>query len=216
LHHGYGLSEYAGSLHATRLGEARSDTSAGYAIPGAELRIVDPLTGQVRPPGERGEIWLRGIGLMPGYFRDPQATADVMREGGWYASGDLGELHADGALFVVGRLKEMIVRSGFNVYPGEVEQALNRFPGILRSAVVAQKEADGNEAVVAFVVHDPTNPPDDAMLAWHLREQLAPYKRPTRIVALDELPTNANGKVMKRVLQERLSSDLRSLSERTP
>jgi acyl-CoA synthetase (AMP-forming)/AMP-acid ligase II len=79
---------------------------------------------------------MRGVGLMPGYFRDPEATAAVIREGGWYASGDLGELHADGALFVVGRLKEMIIRSGFNVYPAEVEAVLNAFPAIERSAVV--------------------------------------------------------------------------------
>lgn len=204
LHHGYGLSEYAGSLHATRLSERRADTSSGYAFPGAELRIVDPDTGEDRPAGERGEIWLRGVGLMPGYFRDPQATAEVMRPGGWYASGDLGELHADGALFVVGRIKEMIIRSGFNVYPGEVEQALNAFPGIAASAVVGQKEADGNEAVIAFVVPDPAQPLDEAALKAHLREQLAPYKRPTRIVAIDALPFSANGKLMRRQLLERL------------
>ncbi len=204
LHHGYGLSEYAGSLHATRLGEHRADTSAGYAFPGAELSIADPATGRALPPGKRGEIWLRGVGLMPGYFRDPQATAEAMREGGWYASGDLGELHADGALFVVGRIKEMIIRSGFNVYPGEVEQVLNRFPGILGSAVVGQKEADGNEAVVAFMVPDRANPPGDAALRDYLRERLAPYKRPARIIAIDELPVSANGKLMRRRLLELL------------
>lgn len=205
LHHGYGLSEYAGSLHATRLAESRTDTSAGYAFPGAELRIVDPVTGCDLSTGERGEIWLRGVGLMPGYFRDTQATADVMREGGWYASGDLGELHADGALFVVGRIKEMIIRSGFNVYPGEVEQVLNRFPGILRSAVVGRKEADGNEAVIAFVVHDPAHPWDEMALRQYLREQLAPYKWPARIIPIDELPMSANGKLMRRQLLERLA-----------
>ena len=204
LHHGYGLSEYAGSLHATRLGERREDTSAGYAFPGAELRIVDPDTGQDKPTGERGEIWLRGVGLMPGYFRDPEATAQVLREGGWYASGDLGELHADGALFIVGRIKEMIIRSGFNVYSGEVEHVLNQFPGILRSAVVGQKEADGNEAVIAFIVPDRANPPDEAALRQHLREQLAPYKRPARIVPIDELPMSANGKLLRRQLLVRL------------
>lgn len=109
------MSEYAGSVHVTRLGEWRHDTSAGYRLDGAELRIVDPASGQDVPSGKRGEIWLRGVGLMPGYFRDPAATAAVMREGGWYASGDIGELHVDGALFVVDRLKEMIIRSGFNV-----------------------------------------------------------------------------------------------------
>ncbi|WP_174912120.1 class I adenylate-forming enzyme family protein [Burkholderia diffusa] len=204
LHHGYGLSEYAGSLHATRLGETRGDTSAGYAFPGAELRIVDPASGRTLPAGARGEIWLRGMGLMPGYFRDPKATADVMREGGWYASGDLGELHDDGALFIVGRLKEMIIRSGFNVYPGEVEQALNHFPGILNSAVVGQKDADGNEAVVAFVELDAARALDETALRRYLREQLAPYKHPSRIIPIDKLPFNSNGKLMRRQLLERL------------
>ena len=115
-----------------------------------------------------------------------------------------GLLHADGALFVVGRIKEMIVRSGFNVYPGAVEQVLNRFPGILGSAVVGQKEVDGNEAVVAFVVPDRTHPPDETALHHYLREQLAPYKRPARIVLIDELPVSANGKLMRRRLLERL------------
>ncbi|MFG5776610.1 class I adenylate-forming enzyme family protein [Comamonas sp. J-3] len=207
LHHGYAMSEYAGSLHLTRIEEARNDTSAGYAIEGAELKIVDPNTGASMPVGERGEIWVRGTGLMPGYFRDSEATAAALRKGGWYATGDLGELHADGALFVVGRLKEMIIRSGFNVYPSEVEHALNSFPGIQRSAVVGQKEADGNEAVIAFVVQDAQNPPEPTALQAHLRENLAPYKRPARIIAIAELPVNANGKVMKRELQARLEAE---------
>lgn len=206
LHHGYAMSEYAGSLHLTRMEEARSDTSAGYCIEGAELKIVDPSTGATQPCGERGEIWVRGAGLMPGYFRDAEATATALRDGGWYATGDLGELHADGALFVVGRLKEMIIRSGFNVYPSEVEHALNSFPGIQRAAVVGQKEADGNEAVIAFIVQDARHPPDADALQAHLREHLAPYKRPARIIAIDDLPVNANGKVMKRELQARLES----------
>ena len=206
LHHGYAMSEYAGSLHLTRLEEARSDTSAGYCIEGAELKIVDQNTGAALPCGERGEIWVRGTGLMPGYFRDAEATAAALRDGGWYATGDLGELHADGALFVVGRLKEMIIRSGFNVYPSEVEHALHSFPGIQRAAVVGQKEADGNEAVIAFIVQDTAHPPDADALQAHLREHLAPYKRPARIIAIDDLPVNANGKVMKRELQARLES----------
>jgi len=202
LHHGYGLSEYAGSVHVTRLGERRADTSAGYAVAEAEVQVTDPLTGRPLPPGERGELWIRGRGLMPGYFRDPDATAAVMRAGGWYASGDLGELHADGALFVVGRLKEMIIRSGFNVYPAEVETALNTHPSVQRSAVVGRPEGDGNEAIVAFVELRPGAALDAPALQAHLRGLLAPYKRPARIVAVPELPTNNNGKVLKRVLQE--------------
>ena len=122
LHHGYGLSEFAGSVHVTALGQHRADTATGLRVEGAESRIVGP-DGQDLPAGERGEIWLRGRGLFPGYFRNAEATAQVMRPGGWYASGDLGCLGADGALFVLGRLKEMIIRSGFNVYPAAVEAA---------------------------------------------------------------------------------------------
>lgn len=206
LHHGYGLSEYAGSVHVTRLGEQRPDTSAGYAVAEAEVQVTDPATGQPLPLGQRGELWLRGRGLMPGYFRDAAATAAVMREGGWYASGDLGEMHADGALFVVGRLKEMIIRSGFNVYPAEVETALNTHPSIQRSAVVGVAEGDGNEEIVAFVELRPGAALDPAALRSHLQSRLAPYKRPARIVALAELPTNNNGKILKRVLQEQAGS----------
>jgi len=202
LHHGYGLSEYAGSVHLTRLGERRADTSAGYAVAEAQVQVTDPATGRPLPLGERGELWIRGRGLMPGYFRDPAATAAVMREGGWYASGDLGEMHADGALFVVGRLKEMIIRSGFNVYPAEVETALNTHPGIQRSAVVGRGVDDGNEEIVAFVELRPGAALDADALQAHLRGLLAPYKRPSHIVALEELPTNTNGKVLKRILKD--------------
>ena len=202
LHHGYGLSEYAGSVHVSKLGEWRDDTSAGYRVEGAELRIVDPASGRDLPPGERGEIWLRGRGLMPGYFRDEEATRAVMREGGWYASGDLGELAPDGALFVVGRLKEMIIRSGFNVYPGEVEAVLNAFPAVQRAAVVGWPEPDGNERVVAYVELRAGATLDDAALRAHLEENLAPYKRPSLVRPVPELPTTHSGKVMKRRLLE--------------
>jgi len=206
LHHGYGLSEYAGSVHLTRLGEQRPDTSAGYAVVEAEVRVTDPATGQPLPLGERGELWIRGRGLMPGYFRDPEATAAVMREGGWYASGDLGEMHADGALFVMGRLKEMIIRSGFNVYPAEVETALNTHPSVQRSAVVGRTVDDGNEEIVAFVELRPGAALDADAMQAHLRELLAPYKRPSHIVTLAELPTNTNGKVLKRTLKDQALS----------
>jgi acyl-CoA synthetase (AMP-forming)/AMP-acid ligase II len=202
LHHGYGLSEYAGSVHVSRLNERRDDTSAGYRFEGAELRIVDPHTGRDLAAGERGEIWLRGRGLMPGYFRDEAATRSVMREGGWYASGDLGELAPDGALFVVGRLKEMIIRSGFNVYPAEVEAVLHAFPAIERAAVVGRKQADGNEEVLAFVELRHGASLDQAALRTHLEENLAPYKRPALVKAVPELPVSTSGKLIKRKLLE--------------
>ncbi len=203
LHHGYGLSEFAGSVHVTALGQHRDDTSAGLRVEDAELRIVDAQLGTDLPTGETGEIWLRGRGLMPSYFRAPEATAQVMRPGGWYASGDLGRLDADGALFVVGRLKEMIIRSGFNVYPAEVEAALMAFPAIELAAVLGQplNGADaGNEDIVAFVLLRDGRSLDRVALDVHLQQQLAPYKRPQRLQVVQQLPMTTSGKVLKREL----------------
>jgi malonyl-CoA/methylmalonyl-CoA synthetase len=199
LHHGYGLSEYAGSVCVTALGAHRDDTSAGLRVEGAELRIVGP-DGCDLPAGERGEIWLRGRGLMAGYFRDEAATAQVMRPGGWYASGDLGYLDAAGALFVVGRLKEMIIRSGFNVYPGEVEMALQGFAAIRSAAVMGRPLHEGNEEVLAFVTLRPGHTLERAALDAWLREHLAPYKRPARVHVVESLPMTHSGKVIKREL----------------
>lgn len=199
LHHGYGMSEYAGAVCVTTRGVARRDTSAGYLVDGAQLRIVDS-SGADAPAGERGEIWLRGIGLMPGYLADNAATAQVMRADGWYASGDLGYCAPDGALFVVGRLKEMIIRSGFNVYPGEVEAVLNSFDGIQRSAVVGRRQSDGNEEILAFVEPMAGTVIDMEALQAFIRENLAPYKRPAHVLSIEALPMTHSGKVLKRSL----------------
>lgn len=203
LHHGYGMSEYAGSLCVTAIDSPRDDTATGHPAEGAELRII-VTDDRDAEPGERGEIWMRGPGLMHGYFRDPDATAQVMRPGGWYASGDIGYLGPDGALFVAGRLKELIIRSGFNVYPAEVEGVLNAFPAIHNSAVIGRREADGNEEIVAFIETTPGGGLDRAALDAHLRDRLAPYKRPSRILTIDALPMTGTGKVLKRHLLDRI------------
>ena len=201
LYHGYGLSEYAGALCLITRGIPRDDLSAGYPVEGAELRIIDSQ-GCDAPAGERGEIWMRGVGLMPGYLGDAAATVQVMRPGGWYASGDLGYRAPDGALFVVGRLKEMIIRSGFNVYPGEIEAVLNSFKGIQCSAVVGRREANGNEEILAFVEASPGTVLDRVALQDFLREHLAPYKRPAQVIPIAALPMTHSGKVLKRSLLE--------------
>jgi acyl-CoA synthetase (AMP-forming)/AMP-acid ligase II len=206
LYHGYGLSEYAGVLCLTKRGVQRRDTSAGYLVEGAELRIVGDHGVDVCE-GERGEIWMRGVGLMPGYLFDTTATALVMKSDGWYASGDLGYLAPDGALFVVGRKKEMLIRSGFNVYPGEVEAVLNSFDDIQCSAVVGQRESDGNEAVIAFVQMKAGVRLDAnriQILQTHVTQNLAPYKRPSRYIPIEVLPMTHSGKILKRELQQLL------------
>lgn len=202
LHHGYGLSEYAGALTLCRLGQWREDVSAGYLVEGAELRIVSPL-GQDLPAGETGEIYMRGLGLMPGYFRDEAITAQVMKPGGWYASGDLGRQDTDGALQVVGRLKEMIIRSGFNVYPGEVEAVLLRFSGVKNAAVMGRKTADGNEDIWAFVEPQPGVSLTNVELQAHAHAHLTAYKRPTHLRVVSDMPMTLSGKILKRELLER-------------
>jgi acyl-CoA synthetase (AMP-forming)/AMP-acid ligase II len=200
LHNGYGLSEAAPTVSQTRLDAPRSDTSVGLPIPGVEVRVVDKAGADIAA-GAAGELWVRGPNLMRGYYRDPEATAAALRPGGWLNTGDMARQDPGGALFIVGRTKELIIRSGFNVYPLEVETVLNAHPGVTQSAVVGRVVADGNEEVVAFVQPDPRRTPSvDELRAW-AAQRLAPYKRPARIVMMDALPAAANGKVLKHVLK---------------
>ncbi|MCD2515318.1 AMP-binding protein [Massilia sp. G4R7] len=187
LHNGYGLTESAPTVCQTRLDAPRADTSVGHSIPGVEVRIEG-----------NGELWVRGPNVMAGYYRDPVQTAAVLRPGGWLATGDIAEMGEDGALFIRGRLKELIIRSGFNVYPPEVEAALNSHPAVLQSAVVGRPVADGNEEVVAFV--EAREAVDAAGLQAWLVTRLAPYKRPARIVFMETLPASPSGKVLKHKL----------------
>lgn len=200
MHHGYGMTEYAGSLFITRIDRPRSDTSAGEIVDGAELRLVDD-SGTDVPHGAPGEIWVRGPGTMLGYYRAPEATAAALLPGGWLNTGDIGRVDADGALFIVGRTKDLIIRSGFNVYPIEVESVINSFPGVRLSAVVGRDTEDHNEEVVAFVETVPGACLDHAALHQYLRERLSPYKRPAAIIEVPAIPATASGKLLKRELK---------------
>ncbi len=204
LHHGYGITEYAGSLFITREQTPRADSSAGYAVEGVELHI-GPLDEPSRPAGERGDIHVRGPGVMLGYYRNPEQTDEAIRPGGWLATGDIGYLEADGALFIAGRSKDLIIRSGFNVYPIEVEAVINAFPGVRQSAVVGRTLADRNEEVIAFVECLPGITLDIDKLHEYLRGQLAPYKRPARILTIDSIPTTVSGKIQKQPLKAQLA-----------
>jgi len=204
MHHGYGITEYAGSLFITRQDAPRDDTSAGYAVEGLELHI-GPLDAPALPPGKRGDIHVRGPGVMLGYYRNPEQTAQAILPGGWLATGDIGYVEADGALFIVGRSKDLIIRSGFNVYPIEVEAVINAFPGVRQSAVVGRTLPDRNEEVIAFVECLPGQVVDLDALRQHLRAQLAPYKQPAQIHLIDTIPTTISGKIQKQPLKARLA-----------
>lgn len=196
LHNGYGMTESSPTISQTRLDAPRADTSVGMPIPGVEVRIVD-AGGLAVAPGEAGELWVRGPNVMKGYYREPAASAEAIRAGGWLNTGDMARQEADGALFIVGRTKELIIRSGFNVYPLEVETVLNAHPGVTQSAVVGRTVAGGNEEVVAFVETDPQHQPSVQELRDYLAQRVAPYKCPSHIVIMTALPAAATGKILK-------------------
>jgi acyl-CoA synthetase (AMP-forming)/AMP-acid ligase II len=204
MHHGYGITEYAGSMFITRIDAPRADCSAGYAVEGVEMRIGSPDSG-TPAPGERGDILIRGPGVMLGYYRSPEQTSQALLPGGWLNTGDIGFVDDSGALFIAGRSKDLIIRSGFNVYPIEVESVINAFPGVRLSAVVGRNTADQNEEVIAFVEPLPGATIDTNLLMLHLRAQLAPYKRPARIIPIETIPTTVSGKILKQPLKERLA-----------
>jgi acyl-CoA synthetase (AMP-forming)/AMP-acid ligase II len=200
LHNGYGLTEAAPTVSQTRLDAPRADTSVGQAIPGVEVRIVGKA-GETLADGEAGALWVRGPNVMQGYYREPGLTAAALKPGGWLDTGDMARRDPDGALFIVGRTRELIIRSGFNVFPLEVETVLNAHPAVTQSAVVGRVLPAGDEAVVAFVQPDPKQAVSkDELRAW-ASARLAPYKRPTDIILMPALPAAPSGKVLKHVLK---------------
>jgi acyl-CoA synthetase (AMP-forming)/AMP-acid ligase II len=196
LHNGYGLTETSPTVSQTRLDRPRNDTSVGQVIPGVEARVVGD-DGNDAAPGANGELWVRGPNIMHGYYQEPELTADAMRPGGWLNTGDVARRDEGGALFIVGRTRELIIRSGFNVYPLEVETVLNAHPAVTQSAVVGRGAADGNEEVVAFVELDPRHQVSMEELQQYLAGQLSPYKCPSEVIIMNSLPAAATGKILK-------------------
>jgi acyl-CoA synthetase (AMP-forming)/AMP-acid ligase II len=201
LHNGYGLTETSPTVSQTRLDQPRGDTSVGLVIPGVEARIVQEDGGGAAP-GANGELWVRGPNIMRGYYQEAELTAAAMRPGGWLNTGDVARRDADGALFIVGRTRELIIRSGFNVYPLEVETVLNAHPAVTQSAVVGRAAADGNEEVVAFVEIDPRHQVSEQELQQYLAGQLSPYKCPSEVIVMQTLPAAATGKILKGQLRQ--------------
>jgi len=200
LHNGYGLTEASPTVSHTRLDAPRTDCAVGPPLPGVEIRILTGSGGDV-VAGEPGTLHIRGPNVMRGYYRNPELTAQVIDAEGWLDTGDIARQDPDGALFIVGRAKELIIRSGFNVYPAEVEAVLNAHPAVVHSAVVG-RAVPGNEEVIAFVELAPGKSATPDELAHYVAGELAPYKRPTEIVVAPSLPVAANGKILKHRLAE--------------
>jgi len=204
LHHGYGLTESAPAATRTFGHPPTQDVTAGWPIPGVEV-IVSGVGATPLPQGEQGEVLIRGPNVMKGYFRDPEQTRAAIDAQGWLHTGDLGRFGRAGDLTIVGRIKDMIIRGGFNVYPAEVEAAIAAYPGIAQCAVLG-RAVDGDEEVAAFIEPQAGAVVDAKRLERFLRERLAPYKIPRHFRVLERLPASGTGKILKSKLAPLLAS----------
>ena len=198
---GYGMTECSGSI-AQAVGEdfVRKSASAGRVLPLVDVRIEDPQ-GESLPPGEAGEIVVRGAQVMQGYWNRPEDTAAVLTRDGWLHTGDVGLIDEEGYIFIVDRTKDMVISGGENIYCAEVERVLGELPGVRECAAFGIPDERLGELLVAVVVGEGLNA--DAMIG-EVGERLARYKAPGRVaLALDPLPRNAVGKIDKRALKAR-------------
>ena len=199
----YGMTETNMNTSNPYDGERIAGT-VGQPLPGVSIRIADPDTGYVLPPGKIGVIEIKGDNVFKGYWKMPENTSAEFR-GGYFISGDLGFIDSNGYVSIVGRAKDLIISGGYNIYPAEVETALDELAQVRESAVVGVPHPDMGEGVVGVVVPVNAGFNDAAALTAGLAEKLARFKHPRRIVFVDELPRNGMGKVQKTVLRERLA-----------
>ncbi len=199
----YGMSEILMHTSNPLAGERRPG-SVGPPFPGSEVRIVDDRD-RILGPGEVGHVQVRGPNVFKGYWRLPEKNREEFTEDGWFRTGDMGELGADGYLTLVGRAKDLIITGGLNVYPKEVEDVVDALPGVRESAVIGLPHPDFGEAVTAVVVPELGADPDERAIVDAVREVLAGYKVPKRVLFVEELPRNSMGKVQKRDLRERFA-----------
>jgi malonyl-CoA/methylmalonyl-CoA synthetase len=198
----YGMTETNMNTSNPYSGERRVG-SVGLPLPGVEIRITDGETGAELASGETGMIEVRGPNVFQGYWRKPEKTALELRDNGFFITGDLGRIDADGYVHIVGREKDLIISGGYNIYPKQIETEIDALDGVLESAVFGVAHADLGEAVAAAVVPLAGVELDPAALVKALEPTLARFKLPRKIFVLDELPRNAMGKVQKNVLRER-------------
>ncbi len=203
LLNGYGITECSPGISGVRPDNPRADHAVGAVMPGLEAKLVGRDLKPVAS-GDVGELHVRGPNVMRGYYRAPDLTAKAIDPDGWFNTGDLARFEND-VLYIVGRTKEMIIRSGFNVYPAEIEAVLSTHDAVVQCAVVG-RPVEGNEEVIAFVqlIKGSTATVQDLMA--HIAPQLTSYKRPSEIILMDALPATSTGKLLKHKLAESLRS----------
>jgi long-chain acyl-CoA synthetase len=199
LREGYGLTE-AAPVVTTSTGIEPRAGSVGKVLEGVAVRLVGPDGDDVLA-GDSGEVWVKGPNVFQGYWEDPEATARVRTPDGWLRTGDIATVDADGYLYLVDRAKDLVIVSGFNVYPAEVEDALLEHPTVAEAAVVGVPHPHTGEAVKAYVVLREGAVADEEQLIDHCHDLLARYKCPSKVLFVDELPRGLGGKLVRRVLR---------------
>jgi malonyl-CoA/methylmalonyl-CoA synthetase len=197
----YGMTETTIIASNPYDGERRAGT-VGFALPGVDVRICYMDGGETVPNGEIGVIEVKGPNVFRGYWRMPEKTAQEFRPDGFFITGDLGRIDADGYIHIVGRAKDLVISGGFNVYPNEVEIEIDALDGVLESAVFGAPHPDFGEGVTAAVVPSPGALITEASVLAALGDRLAKFKAPKRVLIVDSLPRNALGKVQKAALRE--------------
>ena len=202
VYEGYGLTEASPTTHSTPMLAKRKIGSIGLPVTGTECKIVDLETGEHEVPvGEDGELCIRGPQVMKGYWNKPDETAIALRDG-WLYTGDIARMDEDGFFYIVQRKKDMIIVSGFNVYPGEVEDVLYAHPAVMESAVIGVPDKYRGESVKAFVVLKESVQATTEELFEHCQKNLAKFKVPSTIEFVESLPKSNVGKILRRTLRE--------------
>ncbi len=194
---GYGLSETSPVASFNHPHRQRKPGTIGTAIRGVEMRVIDE-DGNPLPSGESGEIAIRGHNIMKGYWRKPEATAEVISPDGWFRTGDIGRVDDDGYYSIVDRKKDLIIRGGYNVYPREIEEVFYEHPAVAEAAVVGIAHDQLGEEVGAAVALKPGAEVSAEELRAHVKGQVAAYKYPRHVWIVDALPKGPTGKILKR------------------
>jgi long-chain acyl-CoA synthetase len=195
---GYGLTESSPVLTFNPLGGLQKDGTIGIPVPSTEIRCIDDKGAEVQA-GQPGELIAKGPQVMQGYWQRPEETASTIQDG-WLYTGDIAQVDSDGYFTIVDRKKDMILVSGFNVYPNEVEEQISFVSGVLEVGVIGIPDLSSGEKVRAYVVASQPAPSTEEIMAY-CREHMAAYKVPQHIVFVDELPKSPIGKILRRELR---------------